>query len=163
MKKVLCLFALFVLFAAGACAQQRFTYGGSGVEYFDQAAVAPDGRIVMTGLTDSVDGTLSSRTGTGRAGRAGWALCVDAAGEVLWSFTTQLSKYDMLRYPVFRADGSVTMLADTSPAGAYEVWWLHVSAQGRCLTRNSCAGRRAAASAAATACRRRTRAATWSR
>ena len=130
MKKVLCLFALFVLFAAGACAQQRFIYGGSSVDYFLQAAVSPDGRIVMTGLTDSVDGVLSSRTGTGRAG---WALCVDAEGNVLWSFTTQLSKYDMLRYPVFRADGSVTMLADTSPAGAYEVWWLHLDAQGQLI------------------------------
>lgn len=130
MKRFAILFMLLMLMASGAQAERRFTYGGSGVEYFYEAAVSPDGCIVMTGLTDSTDGTLSARTGTGRAG---WALCVDAQGEVLWSFTTQISKYDKLRYPVFRADGSVTMLADTSPAGSYDVWWLHVDAQGRLL------------------------------
>lgn len=130
-KQIFCA-AVLLICALTACAAhaQEFIYGGSGVDAVYQAAAAPDERIIMTGYTSSTDGTLAGRTGSGQAG---WALCVDATGNVLWNFTTQLSRYDTLCYPVFRGDGSVTMLANTSPAGAYEVWWLHVDAQGNLI------------------------------
>ena len=111
MRKWLFLALLLCALAHGAIAETRsFTYGGSGHDILYEAAVSADGRIVLTGTTDSDDGTLSSRTKTGRSG---WALCIDAEGHILWNYCTRIGSYDTLRYPVFRADGQVSMLLET--------------------------------------------------
>ena len=70
---------LLCLLCARALAQ-AYTYGGSGSDALDELAVSGDGRIVMTGYTNSSDGTLASRTKTGRSG---WVLCVDAQGNAV--------------------------------------------------------------------------------
>lgn len=128
MRKLLLTILLLYTLAASACAETRsYTYGGSGHDILYDAAVSADGRIVLTGTTDSADSTLSSRTKTGRSG---WALCIDAQGNVLWNFCTRRGSHDTLRYPVFHADGSVTMLLDTSHSGLYEVVWIKLDAQG---------------------------------
>lgn len=61
----------------------------------------------MTGYTSSSDGTLADRT---KEGRSGWALCVNRAGEVLFSFCTRRGSQDEMEAPVFHADGTATML-----------------------------------------------------
>lgn len=128
-RKILLTVLLLYALAASAHAETRsYTYGGSGHDILYDAAISADGRIVLTGTTDSSDGTLSSRTKTGRSG---WALCIDAQGNVLWNYCTRLGSYDTLRYPVCLADGSVTMLLDTSHSGLYEVVWIKLDAQGR--------------------------------
>ena len=132
-KRVFVLAALLCLLSVSACAKTRsYTYGGSGHDILYEAAVSADGRVVLTGTTDSSDGTLSSRTKTGQSG---WALCIDTQGNVLWSFCTRRGSYDTLRHPVFLADGSVTMLLNTSHSGLDEVEWLLLDRDGHLLDR----------------------------
>ena len=141
MKKGLLSFIL-LLFILIFCAHincvladvSSFRYGGSGHDILYHAAVSADGRIVLTGTTDSSDGTLSTRTKTGRSG---WALCIDTQGNVLWNYCTRLGSYDTLRYPVFLADGSVTLLLDTSHSSLYEVVWIKLDTQGREVARKT--------------------------
>ena len=119
---------LLCTLAASACAETRsYTYGGSGHDILYDAAVSADGRIVLTGTTDSADGTLSERT---KAARSGWALCIDTNGNVLWNYTTRRGSYDTLRYPVFLGNGDVAMLLETSHHGLYEVQWILLNEQG---------------------------------
>lgn len=128
MRKLLLTILLLCTLAASACAEMRsYTYGGSGHDILYDAAVSADGRIVLTGATDSADGTLSSRTKTGRSG---WALCIDTNGNVLWNFCTRRGSYDTLRYPVFLGNGDVAMLLETSHHGLYEVQWILLNEQG---------------------------------
>lgn len=135
MRKPFALALLLCALAFGALAESRsFTYGGSGHDILYDAAVSADGRIVLTGLTDSSDGTLSTRT---KDGRSGWALCIDTQGNVLWNYCTRLGSYDTLRYPVWRADGSVTMLLETSHSGLYEVIWICLDADGNEVARRT--------------------------
>ena len=132
-KKLFRLVLLLCTFVCCACADtQSFTYGGSGHDILYEAAVGANGHIVLTGLTDSADGTLASRTKTGRSG---WALCIDTEGSVLWNYCTRLGSYDTLRYPVFRADGSVSMLLETSHSGLYEVVWILLDQNGHEISR----------------------------
>jgi len=133
MRKLFALVLLLCALAAFAHAETRsYTYGGSGHDILYDAAVSADGRIVLTGTTDSSDGTLSSRTKTGRSG---WALCIDTQGNVLWNFCTRKGSYDTLRYPVFLDDGSVVMLLDTSHSGLYETEWILLYRDGNQLDR----------------------------
>lgn len=78
----LCL--LSALCAAGAMAEPReFTYGGSGEDFLMYIAAGEDGRIALTGYTDSTDGTLAGRE---EAGRCGWLLCVNAQGNPVFTW-----------------------------------------------------------------------------
>lgn len=99
-----------LLLAAGALAE-TYTYGGSGSDSLFDIAVAEDGRMLMTGYTTSTDGTLASRT---KSGRSGWALCVNARGEVLWSFCSRNASHDSMNAPVFHDDGTATVLLCSS-------------------------------------------------
>ena len=91
-----------------ALAEPRvYTFGGSGYDMLSDIAAGADGRIVMTGSTNSTDGTLASRT---KSGHSGWALCIDAQGNVLWSFCSRLGTQDRMDAPVFHEDGSVTVV-----------------------------------------------------
>ena len=133
MRKLLLTILLLCTLAASACAEMRsYTYGGSGHDILYDAAVNSDGRIVLTGTTDSADGTLSSRT---KAGRSGWALCIDTQGNVLWNFCTRRGSYDTLRHPVFLEDGSVAVLLNTSHSGLYETEWILLDRDGNQLDR----------------------------
>ena len=97
--RFLTILLLLCMVCAFALAEPRvYTYGGSGHDQMSGGAVSTDGRIVVTGLTTSTDGTLSSRT---KSGHTGWALCVDAQGNVLWSFCSRLGSGDRMDAPVF--------------------------------------------------------------
>ena len=133
MRKLLLTILLLCALAASACAETRsYTYGGSGHDILYEAAVSADGRIVLTGTTDSADGTLAERT---KAARCGWALCIDMQGNVLWNYTTRRGSYDSLRYPVFLNNGDVAMLLDTSHNGLYEVQWIRLDYDGNEIER----------------------------
>lgn len=131
-KLFLILVLLCALFASAHAQTRSYTYGGSGHDILYDAAVSTDGRIVLTGTTDSADGTLAERT---RAIRCGWALCIDTQGNVLWNYTTRRGSYDTLRYPVFLEDGRVAMLLDTSHNGLYEVQWILLDQDGNEIER----------------------------
>ena len=109
MKKWLCLMAALVLSlaAALACAQNvsTHTYGGSRRDWINGMAVAPDGRIAVTGYTESSDGTLSDRTKTWRAG---WVMMLDRDMNVLWNFCSRSGDADHIRFPVFHEDGTMS-------------------------------------------------------
>lgn len=142
MKKLAFVLTLCLILLCSFCsAESSYTYGGSTpgyVDYLLDAAVAPDGRIVLTGHTDSHDGTLTTHTKTAPAG---WALCIDPEGNVLWNFCSHYSNNDVMRFPVFREDGSVTMLMDTCGKSDYEVAWFHLDAQGNQLEYKLLAGK----------------------
>ena len=128
---LLCLFSVLVL-----AEPRAYTYGGSGDDNATDLAVSADGRIVLAGYTNSADGTLATRTKTGRSG---WALCVDAQGNVLWSFCTRLGNHDTLRLPVFHEDGSVTLMleAEWLEAGKQELELIRLDARGELLSRRT--------------------------
>ena len=128
---------LLCLVCACAHAEPRaYTYGGSGDDALGEVAVSGDGRIVMAGYTNSSDGTLSSRTKTGRSG---WALCIDAQGNVLWSFCTRLGDHDILRAPVWQADGSLTLMLDSEwvVKGDQELELIRLDARGEVVSRKT--------------------------
>ena len=136
---VLCmLWAAVVALSAGALAEpMTYTYGGSGDDSILAIAASDDGRIVLTGYTNSTDGTLSSRT---KSGHSGWALCVDAQGNVLWSFCSRLGTADRMDAPVFHEDGSVTVVlcAELGERDAYEV--IRLDRNGEVVSRKTALG-----------------------
>ena len=143
LRALAALIALCMLWAAGvalsapALAEARaYIYGGSADDALGSMAVSGDGRIVMAGYTNSTDGTLASRTKTGRSG---WALCVDAQGEALWSFCTRLGDHDVLTAPVFHEDGSVTLIleAEVLASGEQEIELLRLDRAGEVLFRKT--------------------------
>ena len=107
-------------------------YGGSGQDGMMAITVSNDGRIAMTGITTSNDGTLSSRTYTEQSG---WVLCVDASGNVLWSFCTQQGPYDYLRAPVFHEDGSLTIVQDSKSNDKDQCELIRIDVNGKVITR----------------------------
>ena len=135
---VLCmLWVAGVMLGAGALAEPRaFTYGGSADDALGSITVSEDGRIVMAGYTNSSDGTLANRTKTGRSG---WALCIDAQGEVLWSFCTRLGDHDVLTAPVFHEDGSVTLIleAEVLSTGEQEIELIRLDRAGAVVFRRT--------------------------
>lgn len=119
------------------CAQalgEAYTYGGSGNDVLGELAVSGDGRMVMTGYTDSADGTLAARTKTGRSG---WALCVDGGGNVLWSFCSRLGNHDTMSSPVFHEDGSVTVILEAETDAGMEMELIRLSRDGAVLARRT--------------------------
>lgn len=115
-------------------AEQTWVFGGSKSDVLYEMAASGDGRIVMVGYTASSDGTLSSRTKTGRSG---WALCVDTQGNVLWSFCSRLGTYDTFTAPVFHEDGSVTVVLEAQRDGRQELELIRLDAQGEVLLRKT--------------------------
>lgn len=97
-------------------------------------AISGDGRIVMTGYTNSADGTLSSRT---KVGRSGWALCVDMEGNVLWSFVSRLGVHDSMTKPVFHEDGSVTVVLEAEPDEGMELEAIRLNREGKVVSRKT--------------------------
>ena len=104
-----------------------FVYGGSGKDALPDIAVSPDGRIALVGYTESDDGTLSSRTKTGRSG---WVLCVDAAGEVQWSFCRRNGDEDRMHDPVFHEDGTVTAVLESEFENVQVLEWMQFDRKG---------------------------------
>lgn len=132
MRRLWMVLAALLLIAATAWADQDiYRYGGSGYDYLGDIDTSKDGRILMTGHTESTDGTLSDRTKTGRTG---WALCVDAQGEVLFSFCSRNDEEAWMDCPVFHEDGSATVLL-YSGMGAGGVEMIRLSPQGEDIWR----------------------------
>lgn len=132
-----CVLAVFVLFmqAASSLAQLRtYTFGGSEDDALSELAIASDGRIVMTGYTNSSDGTLADRT---KVGRSGWMLCVDPEGNVLWSFVSRLGVHDSMAQPVFHDDGSVTVVLEAEPDGGMELEAIRLDREGKVISRKT--------------------------
>ena len=125
--------ALLCLLAACAPAQS-YLYGGSADDILGEIAVGSDGRMVMTGFTNSADGTLSART---KKGRSGWALCIGADGEVLWSFVSRLGSHDIMSSPVFHEDGSVTLVLEAETDVSQEMEAIRLDREGNVLNRKT--------------------------
>ncbi len=96
-----------------------YTYGGSRRDWINGMAVAPDGRIAVTGYTESSDGTLSDRTKTWRAG---WVMMLDQDMNVLWNFCSRSGDADHMRCPVFRDNGQMTAVHHTEGKQMKIVW-----------------------------------------
>lgn len=132
-----CMLALLVLCmqAAVSLGQMRsYVYGGNEDDALGEMAVSGDGRVVMTGYTNSADGTLSDRT---KVGRSGWALCVDLEGDVLWSFVSRLGVHDSMAQPVFHEDGSVTLVLEAEPDDGMELEAIRLSREGEVVSRKT--------------------------
>lgn len=87
-----------------------YTYGGSKRDWVHNMAVAPDGRIAITGYTESSDGTLSDRTKTWRAG---WVMMLDKDMNVQWNYCSRSGDADHMRFPVFHEDGTLSVVHET--------------------------------------------------
>ena len=123
------------LMAAPALGEtETYTYGGSGDESIEAIAVSEDGRILMTGRTNSADGTLADRTKTGRSG---WALCVDGSGEVRFSFVSRLGNHDIMTSPVWHEDGTATLVLEAETDGVQEFEAIRLDAQGGVISRKT--------------------------
>ena len=131
---VLALFALCMQAACAFCQMRTYVYGGSEDDALLEMAVGGDGRVVMTGYTNSADGTLADRT---RVGRSGWALCVDLDGHVLWSFVSRLGMHDSMAQPVFHEDGSVTVVLEAEPDDGMELEVIRLGRGGEVVSRKT--------------------------
>lgn len=133
MKRMLSfLLFLMMLNPCFAYAQtDTYVYGGSEFDTLGGIAVSGNDRIVMTGVTHSSDGTLSSRT---KKGQCGWVLCVDGKGQVLWNFCRHTAEYERMEAPVFREDGSVTVLYWTEQNGIGKIELITLSADVEMLS-----------------------------
>lgn len=119
---------LLLMMAAQACGEARtYTYGGSEEDVLSDIAVSADGRIALAGYTASSDGTLSGRTKTGHSG---WVLCVNAEGEVLWSFCRRQGNSDRMHDPVFHEDGTVTAVLESAFENVQVLEWLQFDWKG---------------------------------
>lgn len=87
-----------------------YAYGGSKRDWIHDMAAAQDGRIAITGYTESSDGTLSDRTKTWRAG---WVMMLDQEMNVLWNFCSRSGDMDHMYEPVFHEDGTLTVAHET--------------------------------------------------
>ena len=139
MKKMLCamLMMLAIMLAVGARAQtvSTYTYGGSKRDWLYHMAVSDDGLIAMTGWTESSDGTLGSRTKTGRSG---WLLVIDKDGKEIVNFCTRLGNHDNLSHPVFHEDGTLTVMlfAEDADVGWVKYELIRLNMDGKVLSRN---------------------------
>lgn len=110
-RKLLAAFVLLMLCAAAGMTEvNTYTYGGSGREWLHDIAAAPDGRIAVTGYTDSSDGSLSDRTKTWRAG---WVMMLNAQMNVMWNYCSRSGDADHIKLPVFHEDGTLTVVHET--------------------------------------------------
>lgn len=109
----------------GDCASAENAYGGSAQDALFEAVFAGDG-LFAVGQTASTDGDLYERT---RSGEAGWALRVDEAGNVLWSFSSAHSGRMEMISPYAHADGtfSCVLTEPTHQRGE----WITLGAGGR--------------------------------
>lgn len=115
MTKLLAFLLCLLLMPACSLAQTKtYVYGGSGFDSLGGIAAGADDRIVMTGITESSDGTLDGRS---RTGQCGWVLCIDQTGEVLWNFCRHTAKYERMEAPHVHPDGSVTVVYRTEQSG----------------------------------------------
>lgn len=130
MIKKIALFLCLLLIPAYSLAQTK-TYGGSGFDSLGGIAAGPDDRIVMTGITESSDGTLDTRT---KSGQCGWVLCIDADGEVLWNFCRHTAKYERMEAPVFHTDDTVTVVYWTEQSGIGRLELIRLSPDGEMLS-----------------------------
>ena len=132
MTKLLAFLLCLLLTPALTSAQTRtHIYGGSGFDSLGGIAVSADERIVMTGITESSDGTLAGRTGKGQCG---WVLCIDRNGEVLWNFCRHTAKYERMEAPHFHPDGSVTVVYWTEQSGIGKLELIRLSQDGEMLS-----------------------------
>ena len=132
MKRRLALFLCLLLIPAFANAQSVcHVYGGSGTDTLGGIAVSSDGRILLTGYTESSDGTLENRTKTGPAG---WVLCINPDGEVLWNFCRHSAKYERMEAPALHPDGSATVVFWTEQSGIGRLELLTLSPEGQLLS-----------------------------
>lgn len=120
---------LFTLLAVCARAQTQGTlYGGRGDEAI-LGAVPCEGGLFAVGYTYSSDGDLSMRT---RTGKTGWALRLDAQGEVVFSACSAHVGRDEMTSPFAHADGTFSCLLRGEEKGAE---WLRLSGEGKVTAR----------------------------
>lgn len=138
MKKTMYLLAaLMLMFLAGVASAQTastHTYGGSERDWLYHMATSDDGLIALTGWTESSDGTLSGRTKTGRSG---WLLVIDSEGKEIVNFCTRLGNHDNLAYPVFHADGTLTVMlfAEDANLGWVKLELIRLNMDGAVVSR----------------------------
>lgn len=134
-------FAAFMFLCAlsvtASAASSAFSFGGSGVDQLLNVAIGQDGCILLTGRTDSVDGIFEDRDGIGNAG---WALCIDKQGTVLWNICIPLENGGLLRDPVFQENGdAIIVLNANDMSGSDALEMICVNADGVIVSREALA------------------------
>lgn len=117
--------ALLILAVLPAWAQGSAAYGGSGQEALHEAIRTADG-LFAVGETASTDGDLAGRT---RSGEAGWALRLDEAGHVLWSFSSAHNGLMRMISPYAFEDGTFSCVLTEENGQRGE--WIRLEADGR--------------------------------
>lgn len=128
-RRLLWLLTLYALLLNGAKAQtQGMLYGGRGDEAI-LGAVSCEGGLFAVGYTYSSDGDLSMRT---RTGKTGWALKIDAQGEIAFSACSAHVGRDEMVSPFAHADGTFSCILQGEVKGAE---WLRLSEAGKVTAR----------------------------
>ncbi len=113
----------------GAFASAENAYGGSAQDDLQEAVFAGDG-LFAVGSTASTDGDLVERI---RSGEAGWALRVDEAGHVLWSFSSARSGMMEMISPYAHEDGTFSCILTEATHQRGE--WITLGESGRQVAR----------------------------
>ena len=132
-------FSVFVLlcalFISARADSDTFSFGGSGVDQLLYVTIGEDGQILLTGRTDSVDGIFEGRDGTGNAG---WAMCIDQQGKVLWNTCIPLERGGLLCDPVFQENGDAAIVLDAHDvSGSSVLETIYVNADGAIINREA--------------------------
>lgn len=110
----------------------EYIFGGSQNELINGMTISADDRILLTGYASSADGTLESRT---KSGRSGWALCVDRQGNVQFSFCSRNGSQDEMQAPVFHEDGTATVLLNSHGKEKKMIELIRLDQSGNVLSR----------------------------
>lgn len=129
LMRALALLAALCLPAAPSCADEwARRYGGRGDERVCSAVAAGDG-LFAVGYTCSTDGDLSMRT---RQGQTGWAVRLNADGEILWNFCTAHVGRNVMGNPYAHSDGTFSCILRAEGEGSE---WLRLDGEGKLLAR----------------------------
>ncbi len=98
------------------------TYGGSKRDWASAVALAPNGDVIVAGVTDSF----------GAGGDDVWVLRLDANGNVKWQKTYGGSKWDEANAVALAPNGDIIVAGHTGSFGAswYDVWVLRLDENG---------------------------------
>lgn len=130
---------LFAGLCTAACAQMpsilwQHVYGGSGAEFFNQAAATPDGGWVLAGNSASTDGDVTGNNG----GTDAWVVKLDATGAISWQRTYGGSGTDVLGGICLSGDGGYYVCGSSTSTdgdlsenyGQKDAWVMKLSATG---------------------------------
>lgn len=124
-------------------------FGGSSAEVPSAVSVLPNGDLLISGHSSSLDGdVVGVHEGDEINYPDVWVFRIDATGEILWQLCAGGTGLDLARCHVVAADGSIYVGAAarsvdgdlSSPRGGMDFWVLHINPTGELIAEASFGG-----------------------